>query len=308
MRAAVLTVLVCLLGPVPAVATVRLDSTLIGRSPQVLGTDGDRFAAWRTPDNEATTVYDTTTQQTRLIEDPAGCETPRIGFRALLYACGGDESARLLPAARVVNLISGEQREVVPPQRMLTGPETRIWAAVGSHWLQSIDSGYHFGGVSSFYSRATGERYMGPEPFGRSTQPDLGRPGLARSVCAPVMLRAVPDDPYDNQDPFEPVLLAGHWTLQLPPAFSSGTTPVVSLVLRQCGSRVSRLLCRGLCEAPLLTSRVAVWQDKMGLHSLQLRDGRRTSYTGPRVQAAWRLGGRVLLATRSTGVRLATIR
>ena len=265
-------------------ATLR--STPLGRASEVLGTDGARFAAWRTAGDTSTAVYDARRARTRTLADPAGCRATAIGAGALLYSCGTDA----LRAPMVLDLVTGARRRVVPAgTASFTDATSRTWTGIGRRWLRSGESGGRDAGAA-YYARDTGVAFAGPVDASPTTVEDLDlgiRP--LRRVCSPVRRREVPS--LGRED--EPLQRQGRWTLRTRDQATS------QVVLQRCGSAHARTLCSGICATPLLTRTHVLWQDADGLRTLRLADGRRTLDPLPdtRVLALWRLGDGLLEST-----------
>jgi hypothetical protein len=284
-----------------------LTGPFIGTTEHVVGSDGARFAAWRTVGAASTTVYDLAQKRARVVPDPAGCADPVIGSAALLYTCAANDPA-MLAGAGLVDLRSGVFREVVAPQAN-QGLEARVWIGIGARWMQALDSSSIYHSQSSvFFERATGVWYGGSRPFGAHRQPDLNRQVLVRRICSP--LRASPDG-FQNlggasSDGYVPLLFKGEWALNTGPELTTGPSSP-PLVLQRCGSHRRRVICRDACVTPAFVGGQVVWGDRVDLLTHRLSDHRRRRYspkTGA-VAGSWTLGNRVLVAIDDPGANTA---
>jgi hypothetical protein len=281
----------------PAAIGMSLKGRQIGTAASIVGTDGVRFAAWRTQKAHVTRVFDASDGQTAVVGDPAGCGAPVIGAGALLFTCT-ESHPGAAAGAWIVNLKTGLGRPAVPEQ--LLEDDGRFFTAVGRRWLQATLSSYHRQ-VSAFYDRATGEPYAGASPSGPHRQPDLDRPGLVRSICSP--LRA-PTDGFEDSAPqisdgYVPLLFSGRWALDMGPLVIS-PSETTHVTVRRCGSKRHRVICRLACGSPAFIGDQAVWADGVSLMTYRLSDGRRWRLQ-PRsgsVTGAWRLGRRALVGVQ----------
>jgi hypothetical protein len=298
----VLLAVVCIVcGSAAGGAQARLlTGPIIGTTTRVVGSDGTRFAAWRTVGAASTTVYDLAQKRTRVIPDPADCTNPVIGSAALLYTCASDDPA-MLAGAGVLDLRSGVFREVVAPQAS-QGQETRVWIAIGRRWMQALDSASIYHSQSSgFFERASGVPYAGSPPFGAHRQPDLDRSALVRPICSPLRASA---DGFENlggasSDGYVPLLFSGDWALDTGPQITTGPNGP-PLVFERCGSKRRRAICRDACVTPAFVDGHVVWGDRVDLLTYRMSDHHRRRYS-PRngvVTGSWTLGSRVLVAGR----------
>jgi len=284
----------------PAAFGAALHGRQIGTAASTVGTDGVRFAAWRTEQGHATRVFDASDRHTAVVADPPGCGAPFIGAGALLFTCT-ESRPGAAAGAWIVNLKTGLGRTAVPEQ-LLDG-DGRFFVAVGRRWLQATLSSYHRQ-VSAFYDRATGEPYAGASPFGPRRQPDLDRPGLVRVICSPLRasIDGFEDSPPEISDGYVPLLFSQKWALDPGPLVQSPGQPS-QVTLRRCGSTRHRVICRLACGSPAFIDGQVVWADGVNLRTYRLSDGRRLSLDARSgsVTGAWRLGRRALVSVKDAG-------
>jgi len=287
MRHLVLALALCCALSHSAVAK-PLNTAIVGHGTRMIGSDGARFVAWMDEDVAGTYVYDAVTHKTTPVAPPAGCSFTAIGAGALVATC---DAYPLLSSAQLLDLRSGVWRQAVPPTADSVGfTRERRFVGVGTRWIRARFMDYHVE-FSAFYARADGAQYMGLSPFGAHVQPDLDAPGLRREICSP--LSATKQDPSEeSNDHWHPLQLAGRFAIATPPL--SG-----AIVLRRCGQRSRRILCRHWCITPTLQHGHVLWGDPAG--RVRVRDvggakGRVFTVPGYSVSGVYPVGSRVVLA------------
>ncbi|MBJ7330448.1 MAG: hypothetical protein JHC95_11170 [Solirubrobacteraceae bacterium] len=288
------------------------EQRVLATDATLLGASGPWAAAVSRTLPPIVTALHLTTGRKTVIPTPPGCTPAGLGVGQLLYSCSADPPSISRPVLRDLATGSLQEPDGRLPELLAGHPEAIEWEGVGRHWLSAVWHSYH-ARVHVFVPRSGGVIRgipFGPSPYDVRLQPDLDRPDLVRTVCAPVrQLASGTDNPAQTVDGFVPVAMDGSWALERPaypwPDEASET------VLQRCGSARREVLCATACGPALLHRGKVVWVRRDRVRVRRVTGGRTTAtfgYPGDSIGAVAATGNRLFVQLDGGRPRVVVLR